>query len=352
MYDSVADTGVMVYEDLRSRLRDGLGGGPVATLPDGSVDRYYTVTDAAGRIQTQAAFLDRIDVDGARSFQLVPDATYAGGQAVNTARQVDALGGQVRLYGHLDADELGPFPFPTVSLGSPATVNVLSFDREELMLSIESADICEWSLDRLFEVAEVSPDEWVDDAVVVLQNWAGIPGMTDAVRQLAQIDIGSGSVVFDPGDISATPVDSLVPLCDALRSAAETVPVVLTADDDELAALAAALDVGGRREGPESRLRSELGIEAVVRHAERRAVAAVGEGDPTVVENFEAKRVVRRAGAGDRFDGGLAAALAADLPTAQALALGNACATYYVEHGETATCENLRALLDSRPVDP
>lgn len=332
---------------MRSRLADGIDPRDVVALPDGSVDRYVTVADASGdRISTRAAFADRI-ASGARSLQLTPDEVRPGGQAVNAARQVHALDASVRLYGHLDDPELGPFPFPTVSMGAPATVHVLAFEREELMLSVESPDIRDWTLDDLFAAAAVDPDEWIDDAALVVQNWAGFPGMTDALDVLAGIDLGPGPLVFDPGDISDASTDALRSLGRNLSTLDDSIPVVVSASDGELDRFATALGVDADGTDRERRLRDELGIEAVVRHDEASAVAATAES-VTAVENFDASRVARRTGAGDRFDGGLATALAADLSWPASLALGNACATQFVETGETATQTDVLDLLDAR----
>jgi sugar/nucleoside kinase (ribokinase family) len=340
----------MGYERLGTRLASGLDCRDVLALPDGSVDQYYAVSDAAGdRIRTREAFVDRLAGDGVRSLRLTPGEIRPGGEAVNAAEQVHALGQWVHLYGHLDDPELGPFPFPTTSMGAPATVNVLAFETAELMLSVESPDIRDWTVDDLFDAAGVAPDELVDDAVVVVQNWVGFPEMTDALRALAGVDLGPGPIVFDPGDISGAPADPLRALCAALGRLDETTDVVLTANDGELARLAAVLGVQATGTDRDARLRADLGVSAVVRHAEPSAVAATGE--VTVVENFDADRVVRRTGAGDRFDGALATALAADLPWDDALALGNACATHFVETGETATAEDVVAMVESRAPD-
>lgn len=337
----------MGYERLQSRLTEGIDCREVIALPDGSVDRYATVANASGeQIPTQDALADRI-ASGARSLRLLPDEARPGGQAVNAAKQVHALGQSVRLYGHLDNPELGPFPFPAVSMGTPATVHVLAFEREELMLSVESSDIRDWTVDDLFDAASVAPDEWIDDAVLVVQNWVGFPEMTAALDTLAEIDLGPGPIVFDPGDISDVSIKSLQSLARGLSTLAESITTVITANDQELDQLAAALSVDADETDRERCIRNKLGVEAVVRHAETCSVAATAES-VAVVENFDAREVARRTGAGDRFDGGLATALAADLSWDASLALGNACATHFVETGTTATRTDVLDLLDTR----
>jgi sugar/nucleoside kinase (ribokinase family) len=338
----------MGYDGLRSRLAGELDCRDIVTLPDGSVDRYYAVTDATGdAIPTQDAFADRLADGAVRSLRLVPEAVRAGGEAVNTATQVHHLGQDVRLYGHLDDPELGPFPFPTTSMGTPATVHVLAFDREELMLSVESPDICSWTLPDLFATAGVDPDDWIDDGVVVVQNWVGFPEMTDALRDLTDVDLGGATLIFDPGDITTVGDGELEALCDVLTAVGNTTEVILSANEAELARLAGALAIEADGTDREVGLRAALGVAAVVRHDEACAVAVSGE--VTSVENVDSERIVRRTGAGDRFDGGLAVGIAAGLPWEEVLALGNACAAYFVENGETATREDIITLLESRP---
>lgn len=337
----------MGYETLRRRLEERLDCRPIHALPDGSVDHYYAVETPTGdRIDTQQAFGERLAETDVRSLTLEPLDVRAGGEAVNAATQIDALDQSVHLYGHLDDPELGPFPFETVSMGAPATVHVLAFERAELMLSVESSDIDSWTLSDLFDAIDVDPDDWVDEAVVLVQNWVGFPAMTDAIERLASLDLGASTVVVDAGDITETPADSLRDLRDALSALGEAVEVVLTGNDAELDRFAAALDADGEGGHREARLRDTLEIGAVVRHAEDEAVAAA-EG-VTTVANFDARAVRRRTGAGDRFDGGLATGLAAGLDWEEALALGNACATYYVEHDATATSTDLLDMLGSR----
>ncbi|MFB6118558.1 PfkB family carbohydrate kinase [Halosegnis sp.] len=337
----------MPYDALYARLTEDLAAREVCALPDGSVDRYYHVTDAAGeRIRTREAFLDRLATDGTRSLTLAPQGVRPGGQAVNAARQAAALGGAVHLVGHLDAPPLGPFDFPTVSLGEPATVHVLSFEADDLLLSVESEDLQTWRIEDVFTALPASPESWLADSVLVLQNWVGLPGMTDALRTLAGREPTPATVVFDPGDVTSAGAGPLRELTEALGRLARATDVVVTANDAELAHLAAHSDVSAT--GPEraAKLRTALGVDAVVRHGEQRAVAATGE--LTVVENLAPDRVHRRTGAGDRFDGALAAGVAAELSWDERLALANACAVAYLQTGETATRERVRDLLAAR----
>lgn len=329
----------MAYESLVQRLSAGPSPRGIVALPDGSVDTYYHVREDRGdRIETRAAFGERIAAGDSRSFELVERATRAGGQSVNTARQAHALGAPVTLYGHLNHPELGPFPFETHSMGAPAKVEVLVFERDELMLSVESESIARWSVEDLLAALPARPDEAFADRVVCAENWVAFPGMDEALDHLADYDLAGVPVVFDPGDVTGATDGELAALRTTLRSLADTCDLVVTANEAELAYVA---DRFGLDDAPGLRsLQSDLGARAVVLHDERRATVA-SDDEQLTVPNFEGGRIVRRTGAGDRFDAGLAYGLAADWPWAATLALGNACASYFVEHGESATRSDL-----------
>lgn len=118
----------------------------VTALPDGSVDTFYHVLDAGGRVTSRERFGELV-ASGAKSFRVEPRRSQPGGQAVNMALQADALGDEVRLFGHLGRGRFPfPFPFEAVSMGEPARVSVLSFEERDLMLSEASADIARRSI--------------------------------------------------------------------------------------------------------------------------------------------------------------------------------------------------------------
>lgn len=339
----------MTYDRLRSRLADWSDPRAVVALPDGSVDRTWNVHRGSGeRVHTKSAFADLIANDHVRSLQLEPVEVAPGGQAVNAARQSHALEAPTELYGHLDAPTLDELPFDTVSMGEPAAVDVLSFDEAVLMLSVESGDIEDWTIGDLFDAVGTDRDDWLANEVLLVQNWVGFPGMTDALASLAVTDLGVTTVVFDAGDISTTATAPLERLCAALSTLGDATDLVVTANDRELERLAEVVGVDGDRR--EAGLREALGVRSVVLHYETHAAAATPDGLERV-ENFTARRIARRAGAGDRFNGGFATGLAAGYSWATCLALGNTCATYFVENDATASRANLIEFLAERSLD-
>jgi sugar/nucleoside kinase (ribokinase family) len=342
----------MAYERAREHLADDPSPS-VLCLPDGSIDRHVTVHDSRGeRLETRAAFGERVAAGSLRSVRLEERATHPGGQAVNAARQAHALGATTTLFGHLDHPVLD-LPFETFSMGAPAEVTVCRFDRTVLMLSRESAALAEWSFDRL---PGVFPDRLADADAVCMANWVGVGGMTEAIRDLAA-PAPACPVVLDPGDLTGADETARASLAEALATLDGACPVVVSANGLELRALAGTLAVDADGSPAHERaLREALDVAGVVRHDEVEAVAATdgrfGSGRSTArVRNFDAGGIERRAGAGDRFSGALATALGSGLDVPAALAIGNAAATHFVSQGETTTREGLAAFLDER-ADP
>ncbi len=342
----------MPYERLVAHLSDPSGTLPVVCLPDGSVDILCHVYDGGrDRVSSRKEFGRRISTGAIRSVRLEEYDRQPGGQAVNAARQAHALGDEVTLFGHLDHPLL-TFPFETYSMGPPAEVTVLSFDRTDLMFSREPPDIDGWSFAELHENEAPFRGRIERAGSVCLANWVSFRELMPTMRTLATYDIAC-PVVLDPGDLSGSVERDIEELRDAMAHLDETCPVVLSANGGELRALAKGLGVTqDARPERERDLRAALDIAGVVRHDEPAALSATDDrlgGGMARVENFDARSITRRTGAGDRFTAGLAHALGSGLDPEAALALGNACATYFIENGATGTREALAAFLAERP---
>ena len=335
----------MCYNRLQRRL--GESGSPaVTTLPDGSVDHFCTVgDDATGSPETRDGFGHEILGDRS-SFSFAVETTEPGGQAVNTAKQLHALGGSVTCYGHLDAPVFDSLPFGTESMGSPATVYVFGFNDRDVMF-VESSEITEWSLAELRRVDDLS-DVFTGDAVCC-SNWGSVAGLESAFHQLGDAQLSRIPFVFDPGDIVGFAPDEIDALLDAVAALQDTFDVVYSANRREVRTTAAPLS--GSFDDDLARLaaiRDETGVTATVMHA--RDEAAVAARDEQLrVSNYRVERPARHTGGGDRFTGGLGHALACGWDWDLALACGNACAVYYVESGSTGGVNDIAAFIDARP---
>ncbi|MBP2250808.1 sugar/nucleoside kinase (ribokinase family) [Halarchaeum solikamskense] len=340
----------------------------VTCLPDGSVDRRYAVEDAAGDVETRRDLGRRIAAGHAKSFRVEHEGTAPGGQAVNAARQLHALGATTTLYGHLGHAVFDGLPFAAHSMGRPADVAVFEFDDDAVMFTEESSAIADWDLDDLDAVAGGDP---FDADAVVWTNWASTGNGTAALRALAERDRAAEDgtadegatrgrdrrwLVVDPGDVTACERDAVGPFLDAL-AALDPFDVALSINDDELAFLADSIDGGtdaarGSVAGTDVRaarlefVRERGSLDLAVVHAADAAVARDASGTTRCPNlTVDARRYT---GGGDRFSAGLAYALAADWTLGEALTLANACATFYVSHAETAGTERLAAWLAER----
>ena len=342
--------------DSYGRLADRLRGGgedaadrdapTVTAFPDGSVDSYSRVAAGGSAIDSRREFGRAVADRDRESFRLLREAVEPGGQAVNVARQADALGADVTLFGHLDHPALAALPFETESMGEPAQVDVLQFEEADVMLSTESDDVQEWTLDDLRAVADDYEAAMGADAVCAV-NWASFPALRDALRELADADLGDGESVllFDAGSVVDCDADAVADLGETLGALEAGYDVVVSANDAEVDRYAEALcDGGGANDAragraPEDRLRAireAIDVTAVAAHGADRAAAAVRDRSGVVsVSKAELASPARLTGAGDRFGAGLAAGLARDWGWEASLALGNVCSSHYVATGET-----------------
>ncbi|MFB6072885.1 MAG: PfkB family carbohydrate kinase [Halobacterium sp.] len=343
---TVRTVGREAYERLRER---DWGTPRVECLPDGSVDEYYEVYDGRDNHVASREAFGRLVAEGtSESVRLRPRGTEPGGQAVNAARQVDALGGEPGVLGHLDDPVLEGLPFPTRSMGDPARVDVLEFDAGAFMLSEESDDLRAWTPDDL---KDVDPGfEYVRAAdAVFAANWVSMPEVSEVLERFADVD-GLGTVVFDPGDLTKSDPSEVSRLADSLSALAAVHRVVLSTNESEMRYVADTLAVepGPLPERTEA-VRQRTGVDTAVVHDEDQAIGA-SDSEVVRVPNLETETVRRTTGAGDRFDGGLAFGLADDPPLSSALALGNACASYYVATTETADADVVTAYVADSPL--
>ncbi|QHS17034.1 carbohydrate kinase family protein [haloarchaeon 3A1-DGR] len=358
-----------VYADLRRRLREGPPDVSITALPDGSIDvRCRVEFGAGGVVRSRERFGEAIASGAHKSARLIPTAREPGGQAVNLALGAHALGADVRLLGHLDAEGMPPFPFPAHSFGAPATVHLLEFTDETVMLAEEAPGLRSWGYAEL-SAAVAAMDRPLAADVVCWGNWVSAPRTTATLRTLAdRRDSLPGTLLVDPGDLVDSDPDAIRDLFDALTALESVVDVVFNANRREIRACVAVLDPpvrtpddGKREDPPDSRsveiasaddgtqlrsLRAATGLSGVVMHAADRAMMATTDRESIVsVPNLETGPPVRWTGGGDRFGAGLAVGMGAGWPVETALACGNAAASYYLTHDRTGEADDLAAFL-------
>lgn len=317
---AVADA---VYDDVSSIVE---AESRVAAFPDGSVDAHVRIRDPDGEWLPKAAVLEGISECRSPTVHAERRGLEPGGQAVNAARQAHALGDDVRLDGCLDHEVLA-LPFETRSHGEPSRIDVHAFADGDVTYASVSDDVAGWTHESLEPVP--SADAYV------CGNWVSVDGMTGSLAALSD-RLEGDAFVFDPGDWTTAGEDALCRCTAALSELDDVLPVYVSVNGEELGAMADALDVD-EEVGP---VRSAAGVSGVVRH-ETAAAAGATRDDRLEVPNLDVSDPVRRTGAGDRFDAGLAHGLAAGGDLAPALALANCCASYYVATGTTGTADEL-----------
>jgi sugar/nucleoside kinase (ribokinase family) len=332
----------MAYDALAARLADGLDSVRFGAFPDGSVDDYYRLHDGESAVTSRRSFADAI-VAGRDSFALEHVVTEVGGQAVNAARQAAALGDDTLLAGHLD-HPIFEFDFETASMGAPARVRVCLFDADDVLFVEESADLAGWSFADLQDTID-SVDALLERDALCCTNWASVPGLGAALRDVAARDPDGGVFCLDPGPLSTGQAESLV---DALTPLGDAYDVVVSVNDDEAGRLAAAVGHDGRptESAALEAIRVATNATGVVVHGTDAAVAST-PGGRVSVPTLDVSRGLTETGAGDRFSAGLARSLAAGWAWDLAVAMGNACAAHYVAGAGTGGADGLRTHVDA-----
>lgn len=322
----------MTYAELRDRLSEGPSPNVVA-FPDGSVDTYSSVRRRDGHLDSLTEFERELEA-GRESFQLEPKASTNGGQAVNMATQVHALGARTELYGHLDDPILADLPFSATSMGDPADVSVIELGDENVIFATESPSIRDWTADDLRTAIGGDFGPIFDADGVCCGNLASFPALLDVLRSLASRRAGGGVFVIDPGDLTVVEDVTVRKYFDVFGDM-NAFDVVLSVNRAEMVSLA---ETVGAREGSDEtmleRIRDDAAVAAVVYHGAERAIAATRDGTVTV-PNRTVSTVERTTGAGDRFSGGVTFGLASGWEWERTLALANVCTSYYVETATT-----------------
>ncbi|MFB6125044.1 MAG: PfkB family carbohydrate kinase [Halanaeroarchaeum sp.] len=331
--------------DIRDRLVEEASP-TVTVLPDGSVDRRFAVLDESGAPLSRERLAEEI-FEEAKTFVTRPLGTEPGGQAVNAAWQLHALGADTTLVGHLDDPIFAELPFDRYSMGDPAEVLVYELEDGVVMMANESEDILTWTLARLQSAVGPTLEDLLTADAVLWTNWAGFPHATPAIQTLDDLVPDGTVLVIDPGAVSTRPGVDRVALLDALGEVEFAFDVVLSPnrrEADHLGdAMAASTD---DREALAEAIRERADIEAVVVHDHPTATVATRTGTigvPTVAEAVPA----RHAGGGDRFSAGVAYGLAAGWSWEETVTLGNTCATHYLVAGTDGTPEDLSRLVSS-----
>lgn len=335
------------YGTLVEKLLDNCSG-KVVTLPDGSIDIYHKVLVGRGNTaNSRHEFAEWITDEATSSCRLHEVDRTAGGQTVNTAIQSKNLGDEVVVFGHLDDPIFDNLGMQTRSIGEPAEVNILILGNRELILSKAPSGFSNWNPESLYSFPDY-PMQLREADVICVQNWMSFDNMNDLLNGISNEDLGGARIIFDPGDITGSSEAEISRLTRDIQRLADEKEVVLSLNRREMEYLIGVPGIQFSELNQHlEQLRSELGLEATVIHHREWALGSTST-DSICVPNLEANSEKRATGAGDRFNGGMAHALASGWSWEVALLLGNACASYHVETGETATVESIISFLSDR----
>lgn len=342
--------------------------------------------DAFEAIGTMSDFAARVAEASGRScnIELVVEQVRAGGNGVNTAEALLALGAPVTYIGNLGeaegdcsasagATKLHPVYAPFAgrcralhSLGPTSRTDALEFTDGKLMLGrLDGLSYVRWD-SVLARVGGVDAMVLMLGGVrlLVLANWRAIRGMTRIWRGLTEEALprvparDRPRVFIDLADPSARTDEEIADALDALAAMNLVTPVTLGLNTAETARIAQATCVGARlapgEPAPErlrdaaAAIRAAVRLSCVVSHGRSGAGGATARESDCFVGPFTARPVLST-GAGDRFNAGFGLAQTLGAPLAPCLAAGCALAGWCVRNGAPPTMAQLVAFLRALP---
>lgn len=330
------------YKSLEKKLEDLLDVSAVA-FPDGSVDTYFQVLEGKkNAVKSRKEVGKQVMEHRSSDFKLLPKRREPGGIAVNMGVQIDKLGADTKLFGHLDHPVLQDLDIPKESLGEPAKVWITEFEDGDILLARENQEILNWELSEL-EPVEVN----LSADLICCGNWSSIPEMTEQLRKFHKKEIEGKVFNLDPGSIVKTEKESLRELFNVLGLINTSFEVIVHVNTEEMNAVANSLNIEGDKREKVNKVQEKADIEAFVLHEKPSAIAGTPEG-LIEVKNLETSHVSTFSGGGDRFDAGFGLARSAGFTWEESLALGNICAVNYIESNRTAGISDIKTQLSRK----
>lgn len=188
-------------------------------------------------------------------------------------------------------------------------------------------------MDRLTEMV-ASAD------LIGLFNWGELPNIQQVWEGFARdilprLDGSERTAVFDLSDCSGRSAGAIRTALAVLGAFRRHMGVVLSANDNEVLAIAAALGFAGQDAAQAGMAVYQSGeMDLLVHHSLTYARVFDGDGMQTV-NGIHIDHPVLVTGGGDHFNAGLCLGLIAGLPAAQCAELGNTVSRIYVSTGES-----------------
>jgi sugar/nucleoside kinase (ribokinase family) len=321
-----------------------------------SLDHFTPVPDIATFAGLAAAAAGQSSLR-----EIVVNAVHPGGCAVNLGDGLAALGVPVDCYA-----TLGEPPHPAFAETTARFRQTVSWGREPgRTLAFEFAD-GKLMYSAVRQLADFTPQEvarrledgaYLDScrgaAIIALTDWTLYPHMTAVWRFLQQevyAKLAHRPHFFvDLVDPSGRSPDDIRQMLQTLPLLEACGPLTLGLNGKEANILGGLLGMEVAESAPAcaalaGALAGSLRISTVAIHERRFAVAHAG-GMSWSLDGPFCERPLKSTGAGDRFNAGYCAGLAAGTDPGACLALGCAASGFFVRHARSASCAELAEFL-------
>ena len=194
-------------------------------------------------------------------------------------------------------------------------------------------------LDRLVGMAEKA-------ALLGLFNWGELPNIQQVWEGFAR-DVLSALgrkdriAVFDLSDCSGRSADAIRSALHVMSSFRQSMRVALSANDNEILSIAAALGYGGQDEAQAGAAVFRSGSMDMLMHHSLSYARVFDNGGCETVNGIHIDHPVLVTGGGDHFNAGLCLGLLAGLDGGRCAALGNTVSRLYVATGRSPSLEEV-----------
>jgi sugar/nucleoside kinase (ribokinase family) len=343
-------------------------GGRLAFGFDGILDNVRTMVDTrhgpgeSDRLERLADLRDRLDESVVAESSLTVEwervGARTGGHACHLARAFNTLGADTTMVGTYGQPVRERFETEfeassLVSIGAPGVCEAVEFDDGKLLLP-ETGDAARLDWDLLTDRIDVGDlaDHLDGQDVLGVGYWnvtSLLPNLlATLVAETWPVQASPPErVLFDTGDIRMLPADRIRDGAAALAEVDETVPVTVSANRPETAAIAATAvesATASHRTDAEAAF-DVLGVDQFVGHGVSQSVALSGSRTVTVdVPKTDSPAMTTSAG--DHFNVGFALGLLEGLSLPATTVLGNALAGVFVRTGRPPEYEEIAAFVD------
>ncbi len=341
---------------------------------DGFVDSIIRIVDkrqadgTATHIEKISKWAERVDAAAGKStkFELSVQQLKLGGNGPIMAHALINFGLPLTCVGNMGFPDLHAIFQPmkkecsVITVADASYTDAIEFEDGKIMLSRQDSarDVTWETLQRVIGKEKLLA--LFDQATfIALNNWTALPGMSDIWRQMqAEIcpklsPLAAGrrrKIFFDIADPEFRLKEDVAMAMDLVGRFQKWFDVTLGLNQKESEEVCEALgisSVGTTREDILKRaglLQAKLGVEGMVVHATKYAIAASATGSAIAEGPYDPRPVIST-GAGDHFNAGYCLGFMLGGELEQRLQLGVSTSGYYVRTAKSPTIDNLRKFL-------